>query len=172
MPHQLCTDLARLLERELASLRRELEAYPDEELIWRVPAGAPNSAGTLALHLAGNIQHFVGAILGATGYVRDRDAEFATRDLPRDSLLDHIAAAEEVVRAVLPTVADASLREPYPQAMRGVTLSQQQMLLHVAAHLAYHVGHVDYHRRLVTGDATGIDAVSPVRLAEPDRSDG
>jgi uncharacterized damage-inducible protein DinB len=173
VPHDLTTEIGRVLQRELASLRRELEAYPDEDLIWHVPQGAPNSAGTLALHLAGNIQHYVGAILGGTGYVRDRHAEFATRDLSRGSLLDHVAAAEEAVRSVLPAVTDASLSDSFPEAMRGVTLSRCQALLHLATHLAYHVGQVDYHRRLVTKDPAGIDAISPVRLVPPaDSSDG
>lgn len=163
-PSDLTAEIALFLLRELDSLRRELEAYSDERLIWHVPRGAPNSAGTLALHLAGNIQHYIGALLGDTGYSRDRDAEFATRDLPRADLLEHVTAARRTVASVLPEVADSSLGEPFPEPMRGVTLTRRQALLHVAAHLAYHVGQIDYHRRLVTEDASGIDAVSPALL--------
>src|SRR2546428_10628478 len=83
----LTTWTAAILRRDLGALRREIEAYADERDIWRVAPGISNCAGTLALHLAGNIQLFVGAVLGGTGYVRDRDAEFARRDVPRAELL-------------------------------------------------------------------------------------
>src|SRR3989442_15671856 len=83
----LTTWIAAILRRDLGALRREIEAYADERDIWRVAPGISNCAGTLALHLGGNIQFFVGAVLAGTGYVRDRDAEFARRDVPRAELL-------------------------------------------------------------------------------------
>src|SRR2546422_7255337 len=73
----LTTWIAAILRRDLSALRREIEAYADERDIWRVAPGISNCAGTLALHLGGNIQFFVGAVLAGTGYVRDRDAEVA-----------------------------------------------------------------------------------------------
>jgi len=89
----LTTWIAAILRRDLGALRREIEAYADERDIWRVAPGISNCAGTLALHLGGNIQFFVGAVLAGTGYVRDRDAEFARRDVPRAELLREIDAA-------------------------------------------------------------------------------
>ncbi len=171
MSSPLSADIARFLLRELDALRRELAAYPDEELIWSVPPGAPNSAGTLALHMAGNLQHYIGALLGDSDYVRDRDAEFATRDLSRQTLLDQVAAAEDTIAAVLPALAESRLEEPFPEAMRGETLSTREALLQLALHLAYHLGQVDYHRRLLTGDGASIDALSPVALRAPDSDD-
>ena len=164
MSSELPSAIARFLLRELDSLRREIEAYPDEELIWSVPPGAPNSAGTLTLHLSGNLQHFVGTILGGTDYVRDRDAEFATRGLSRQSLMDHVASAEGTIASVLPTLGESVLADPFPESMRGETLSTREALLHVTVHLAYHVGQIDYHRRLVTGDTRGVDVLSPDAL--------
>jgi uncharacterized damage-inducible protein DinB len=165
LPDSLSTEIARFLLRELSALQRELDAYPDERLIWRIPPGAPNSAGTLALHLCGNIRHYVGALLGDTGYVRDRDAEFETRDVPRERLLEEVEATKKTVASVLPAVPDSSLSDPYPETMRGVTLGCREALYHLAAHFAYHLGQVDYHRRLVTGDSSGIDAMSPAALS-------
>src|ERR1041384_649946 len=85
--HLMSSNLAPMIEhfllRELRSLRLELEAYHDESLIWAQPAGLPNSTGTLALHLAGNLRHYVGAVLGGNGYIRDRDLEFSARGLSR-----------------------------------------------------------------------------------------
>ena len=162
MSYALPAEIARFLVRDLASLRRELEAYPEEALIWSLPPGAPNSAGTLALHAAGNLQHFVGTLLGGTDYVRDREAEFETRGLSRNGLLDKLAAAEATIASVLPALDASALDRPFPEPMRGETLPTGRVLIHLSIHLAYHLGQVDYHRRLLTGDVRGIDAISPV----------
>jgi uncharacterized damage-inducible protein DinB len=157
-------EISRFYLRELDSLRREIEAYPDDESIWRLPPGAPNSAGTLTLHVCGNLQHYLGALLGGTGYVRDRDAEFATRDLSRGSLIDHVSATERAISSSVPTIGRLVLADPFPEPIRGETLSTREALLHLATHLAYHIGQVDYHRRLVSRDPKGIDAISPIEL--------
>ena len=108
-------DLAALLDRDLRTLRRELEAYPDERQIWQRVPGLANSAGTLALHLAGNLQHYVGARLGGTGYVRDRDAEFARRGVPRAELIAGIERARAAVAAGLGAVGAEELAAEYPE---------------------------------------------------------
>jgi hypothetical protein len=158
--------LRRLLIRDLEAVRRELRAFPDEGLIWAHPPGAPNSAGTLALHLCGNLQHFVGAQLGATGYVRDRDAEFSDRDVPLAELerrIDQTQAAVEVTLALGVIDLDAE----YPLEVAGVRLSTRTFLLHLTSHLAYHLGQIDYHRRIVTGTSDGVGAVAIPDLAAP-----
>lgn len=160
------SDLRTILTRDLRGLKREIDAYPDDASVWRAIPGMPNTGGTLALHLAGNLQHFVGAILGRDGYVRQRDAEFARRDVPRTELQAGIDAAIASVERTLATLTDAALREPYPEPIAKRTVSTGAFLLHLASHLTYHLGQVDYHRRAVTGDATGIDAVSVRELPE------
>ena len=153
-----------LMTRDLRALRRELEAYPNERDIWRVQPGIGNSAGNLALHLTGNLQHFIGTVLSGTAYVRDRDAEFNRRDLPRAELLREIDAAIAAV-ALLPRVSDAELSKTFPQPVGGVTLATGDFLMHLAAHFTWHLGQVDYHRRLFTGEAAPIRAVLPSELA-------
>src|SRR5262245_13323309 len=101
--------IGRMLSRELRTLRREVEAYPDDATLWKAPPGVPNAAGTLALHLAGNIQHYVGAVLGGSGYVRDRPAEFSKRDVPRDEILREIDAASAAVERTFPSLSDDTL---------------------------------------------------------------
>ena len=152
-----------VLLRDLAAFRRELEAYPDEASIWKLPAGLPNSAGTLALHVAGNLQHFVGAILGGSGYVRDRAAEFSERGAPRAELLRRLVAAEDAVRLGLD---GRALPEQYPGAAGGggMTVRTDEWLAHLAVHLTYHLGQVDYHRRIVTGNSTGVGAIATAEL--------
>lgn len=153
-----------MLLRELAAVQRSVEAYPDDASLWAQPTGLPNAGGTLVLHLAGNLQHYVGAVLGRSGYKRDRPAEFARRDLPRAELLREISASIDAVKRTLPTLSEASLSQPFPEPIGGRTLTIEVFLVHLATHLAYHLGQLDYHRRVVTGDATGIGALSPAAI--------
>lgn len=156
--------VAAILDRELRALRRELEAYPDEQAIWRELPGVPNSAGTLALHLAGNLQHYIGARLAGTGYVRDRDAEFARRGVSRAELLAEVERARAAVRAGLGALEPAALERDYPEAVARSRVRTGDYLIHLCAHFAYHLGQVDVHRRAVTGAAAGIGAVRAAEL--------
>lgn len=140
-----------VLLRDLASLAREIEAYPDDTTPWYTPPGISNAAGTLALHCAGNLQHFVGACLGGTGYVRDRAAEFSRRGASRAALVAELDRARAVVDTVLATLPAERRAAPFPQEFQGKAIGTEQFLVHLATHLAYHLGQVDYHRRLVTG---------------------
>lgn len=158
------SDIVRqLVVRELTSLKREIAAYPDDASVWALPPGIANSAGTLALHCAGNIQHFIGSRLAGTGYVRNRDLEFSQRDVPRSEILSEldraIAAAEKIHER-----ASSGLPAVFPDPFGGKQVHTDVMLVHLAAHLAYHVGQVDYHRRLTTGQSTTVDAVAASAL--------
>ncbi|HJQ20442.1 MAG TPA: DinB family protein [Gemmatimonadaceae bacterium] len=155
-----------LLVRELRAVQREIDAYPDEASVWRALPGVPNTGGTLALHLAGNIQHFVGAILARDGYVRDRDAEFARRDVPRSALRADLDRAIASVQRTIGALRDDQLLAPYPEPIAKRTVTTPVFLLHLLAHLAYHLGQIDVHRRAVSGDERGIDAVSVRELPE------
>ena len=157
-------ELSRLVNRELAALRDELLAYPDEAMIWARSGGTPNSAGTLTLHLVGNLRWYIGAQYGATGYVRDRDKEFSQRDVPRDELLRLIAAAADEVTRTFATVDPAVLDRPYPIDVAGQQCPADRYLLHLIVHLGYHLGQVDYHRRVVTGSPTSVGALSSAAL--------
>jgi len=150
----LIQSVAALMARELDTLAREVEAYPDEAAIWTVHPDAPNSGGVLARHLCGNLRHFVGAVLGATGYQRDREAEFRAPHASRAELLAEISRTRAAVAATLAGLAPARLAEPYPQALAGHRFTTGDFLLHLAIHLAYHLGQVDYHRRLTAGGGT------------------
>jgi len=153
--------IATVICRELRALERELAAYQTDEQVWLLPPGLPNSGGTLSLHAAGNLLHFIGATLGGTSYVRDRDAEFSRRDVPRAELIAGLRQAAEVVKATLGALDPARLEAPYPLPV----LNRRLNMLHLATHLAYHTGQVDFHRRIVTGDVAGVGAVSPTELS-------
>jgi uncharacterized damage-inducible protein DinB len=153
-------DLRTILLRDLDALVRELEAYPDEADIWAMPEGVPNSAGTLALHMAGNLHHYIGAAIGGAAYVRDRDAEFGDRDVPRAVILEKIAAARQAIDATLSDLDAASLAAPFPGELPFGELRTGRFLTHLAVHCGYHLGQVDYHRRIVTGRGDSVDALS------------
>ena len=146
--------------RELRALRREIEAYPNEKDIWVVPAGIGNSAGTLALHLAGNLQHYLGARLGGTSYVRDRDAEFSRRGVSRTEILEQLDAANMAISRGFERISDSDLMHAYPEKISGSTITTGEWLVHLVAHMGYHLGQIDYHRRLVTGDPRTVDVIS------------
>jgi len=156
--------IAAVICRELRTLERELNAYPTEAQIWEVPAGLPNSAGTLALHLAGNLRHFVGAVMGGTGYARDRDAEFSRRNVPRAELIEELRNAERAVNDTLPSMDAGRFAESYPVPVANRRVNTGEFMTHLVAHLAYHAGQLNFHRRIVTGDVTGVGAVSPTEL--------
>jgi uncharacterized damage-inducible protein DinB len=156
--------IATVLIRDLRTLRREIEAYPTDADLWRVAPGIANSGGNLALHLAGNLQHFVGRVLGGSAYVRNRDAEFARRDVPRAEVLQDIDQAIAAVESGLARVREGDLTAEFPEPIGKHRLTTAQALLHLVTHCAYHLGQIDYHRRLLTGHTTTVGAMAPGEL--------
>lgn len=159
--------IKRCLVRDLAGFAAQLDAYPNDASVWTLPAGVSNSTGTLTLHCCGNLRSFIGAILGKSGYVRDRDAEFAVRGIPRVELEMQIAVTREEVARALDHLDPSLLALDYPMVIGGTTLSTGRFLVHLATHLTYHLGQADIHRRLVTGDAKGIGMLAVAPLADP-----
>ena len=161
MPNQMVDDVRRLLLRELAGFRREIEQFDDDETIWRTLPGVANSAGNLALHVCGGLLHFVGAVLGSTGYVRDRDAEFASRGKSRAEVCAVIDDTSSVVDRTL-TSLDADVLGRLMPVPGGHELRTGIFLLHLATHASFHLGQAGYLRRVLTGKGT---SVGPVPLA-------
>jgi hypothetical protein len=163
---ELGAEMARFLTRELTTFAREVEAFPDDATLWQTLPGTTNSAGNLARHVAGNLKHYVGAVLGGTGYARDRDAEFAARGGSRAEVSRDLIEAAEVVARVLPGVAASVLEAPFPEPVGGVTPRCDRFLMHLSTHLAFHLGQASYLRRILTRDARGTGAVSVRALME------
>jgi hypothetical protein len=152
-------DLSRLINRELASLRDELLAYPNEADMWALPKGIPNSGGNLALHLVGNLRFLIGTQFGATGFVRDREAEFAKKGVPRAEILKSIDTTADEVTRTLATLDPALLEKVFPVEIGGHKIQTGLFLQHLASHLAYHLGQIDYHRRVVTGNPVSVGTI-------------
>jgi hypothetical protein len=156
--------ITNVIMRELKALRREIETYPSDEDLWEVRPGITNPGGNLALHLAGNLQYFLGNVLGKNGYVRNRDAEFGDKDVPRVELLREIDNAIAAVETGMSQITEADLAKPYPEKVGGVSSSTGAFLAHFATHLAYHLGQVDYHRRILTGEGKTVKAMALTEL--------
>ena len=145
-------ELADLFTRDLTRLVQELRAFPDTDALWRLAPGVTNAAGTLALHLEGNLREFVGRQLGGVAYTRDRPAEFSTRGTAQTEIVARAESLLESIPPVIATLTSSALDAAYPQDVFGRGMSTRQFLLHLFGHLSYHLGQIDYLRRMTTGD--------------------
>jgi hypothetical protein len=161
----IANDVTTLLVRELEGFKRELDLFPDDESIWRTMPGVTNSAANLALHVAGGLQHLVGAVLGRTSYVRDRDAEFSRRGGTRAEVSAELDRAVVVVREILPRLPQHALDAEFPEPVLGVKFRTGIFLLHLCAHAAFHLGEAGYLRRLLAQDWRTSGAVPFAPLA-------
>lgn len=141
--------LTEIFERDLQKLATEINLYKDEDKLWLVKEGISNSAGNLCLHLLGNLNHFIGATLGHTGYVRYREDEFSLKNIPRQDLITNIENCKLIVKGSLTNLSEPDMQKDFPLNVFGKVTSTEFMLVHLAAHLSYHLGQINYHRRLL-----------------------
>jgi len=141
--------LLQLFLRDLEKLKTEVSSFKDEKNIWEVSGDVKNSAGNLCLHLCGNLQHFIGAVLGNSGYVRNRDAEFSRKNVPIAELVEEIDLTTKVVQKVLVELKEDDLQKIYPINVFGYEMTTEYLLTNMATHLTYHLGQINYHRRLL-----------------------
>ena len=148
----LAHELAALYTRDLTRLVQEISAFPDTATLWQTRSGITNSAGNLALHLEGNLREFIGRLLGNRDYQRDRPREFSDSGIEQRELVARLSALRDEIPLVVANLSAEELEAVYPQPHGGVTLSSRQMVIHLAGHLNYHLGQIDYLRRVLTGD--------------------
>ena len=145
----ITTVLIDLYQKELDKLKEEIAAYESDEQLWKIPEGISNSGGNLCLHLTGGLQHFLGATLSDTGYIRNRDAEFKLKNIPRQKLLEEIDNTKNVVVDTLEQVSRKELEGLYPIVALGEPTTTEFFLIFLLKHFSYHLGQINYHRRLV-----------------------
>ena len=155
-------DLAILFVRELETFQREVEMFPDDASLWKTMPGVSNSVGNLGAHLAGNVQHFIGAVLGKSGYVRNRDHEFNRREGTRAEIVADLQAAIDVVKKYVPALTAADLDREYPDAVGGVKMRTGLFLTHLLSHAGFHLGQADYLRRTMLND-TRVAGTMPLK---------
>jgi len=141
--------LKTLYTRDLAKLKQEITLYSSEENIWRIDQNILNSAGNLCLHLIGNLNTYIGAELGNTGYIRNRPEEFSLKNVPRQELINQIDRTIEMLEIVVGSLTEDQLKSEFPRAVADDKVSTEYFLIHLAMHLSYHLGQVNYHRRLL-----------------------
>lgn len=139
--------LIEFYERDLKQVAEEIRKYDNDEAIWLTSGSISNSAGNLALHICGNLRHFVGNVLGGTGYVRERDKEFSTKGLTRETVANLVDECRKELVQVLGDLDNETLHGMYPIRVLDRDLTTIHFLAHLATHLSYHLGQLNYHRR-------------------------
>jgi len=140
--------LKTLFTRDLNKLKSEIEQYHNESDIWKIQKGISNSAGNLCLHLVGNLNTYIGNVLGKTNYTRNRELEFSLKNIPKSELIKKIEETIEIVNNALDQVSEEELKMDFPVLVLKEKTSTEFILIHFTTHLAYHLGQINYHRRL------------------------
>jgi Protein of unknown function (DUF1572) len=145
----LIETLKSLFDRDLTKLKLEIESYQNETQIWAIDKNISNSAGNLCLHLIGNINTYIGGEIGKTGYIRNRELEFSLKDIPKAELIQKIEDTILVVQKAFDTLTPSDLDAIYPLVVFEKEMTTGFFLVHLSTHLAYHLGQINYHRRLL-----------------------
>jgi uncharacterized damage-inducible protein DinB len=141
--------LKTIFKRDLNRLKQEIELYPNESQIWKIQKGISNSAGNICLHLVGNLNTYLGNTFGNGNYVRNRSLEFSLKDVPRSELIHQVEQTILVVEHALDNLSEKELPIEFPILVFETTTSTEFMLIHLATHLNFHLGQINYHRRLL-----------------------
>ena len=142
-------EIYNLFERDLNRLIKEIENYENEESLWVIKEGINNSGGNLTLHLIGNLRTYIGKNLGYVAYTRDREAEFSSKNIPKETLLDMLEETKSIVLIILNSLTIKDLDKIYPEEVLGYEMTTQYFLIHLYGHLNYHLGQINYHRRML-----------------------
>lgn len=145
----LAEELAALFRRDLTRLAQQVQAFPDDQILWQ-RSGTMNPAGNLVLHLEGNLREYIGRQLGNVAYQRERPQEFSLTGVSRDSLSERVEEIRDLVSTAILSLSDSQLDATYPENALGGPLSTRQFLIHLHGHLNYHLGQIDYLRRILT----------------------
>jgi len=149
MEKEFIESLARLFERDLVKLEHEISQYVSDSSLWKISGQIRNSGGNLALHLCGNLRQYIGKVLGKADYERNRDLEFSAKNIPATEIISEIKNTREIVVRVLKAFDVAQLDSQYPEKVFDYEMTTRYFLIHLYGHLNYHLGQVNYHRRLV-----------------------
>ena len=142
-------DLATLFRRDLAKLIQHIESFPNDESLWQVLPGVSNAAGNLALHIQGNLREYVGRQLGQISYVRNRPLEFSARGLSRQEVCAQLTELMHSIPLVIGNLSEEQLETEYPEVVLGAATSTRELLIHLYGHLNWHLGQVNYLRRIL-----------------------
>ena len=145
----MTTSLIILYKRELNRLKDEISSYSDDSILWKIDNDVKNSGGNLALHLIGNLNHFIGATLGNSEYIRQRDKEFKDKNISRENIINQINELKVILENTFSSLTKEDLNKTYPINVFGKEMTTEYFLIHLYGHLNYHLGQINYHRRLL-----------------------
>ena len=138
-----------LFARDLKRLRNEIELYNNENNLWKIENNISNSAGNLCLHLIGNLNTYIGKEIGKIDYIRNSELEFSLKNISKAELLKNIDETILIVESSLNKLTQEDLIKVYPVIIFDSATSTEYLLMHLTTHLAYHLGQINYHRRLL-----------------------
>ncbi len=144
--------LKQLYSFELENLLNEINAYSNSENLWIIDKNIKNSGGNLCLHLVGNINHFIGSVMLKTNYVRNRDDEFDSKNISKQELAEMVKATQALIANEFDKITEADLQKTFPFDFMGVNTTGFY-LTRFLCHLSYHLGQINYHRRLLDTNA-------------------
>lgn len=145
----LLETLRLLFNRDLLRLKEEIGLYKDESKIWIVEKNIANSAGNLCLHLIGNLNTYIGAEFGKTNYIRNRELEFSLKNISKKELIYQIDSTISIVEKSLNNITEEQLKSEHQIVVSDKKSTLEYLLVHLTTHLTYHLGQINYHRRLL-----------------------
>ena len=142
-------NIVTFFENDINKLINEISLFKDDESLWKTKEGILNSAGNLTLHLLGNLNHFIGSTLGHTDFIRNRDDEFSLKNVARETLISDLKELQLTIKEILPKLSQEELQQDFPIKIREQVFTTQNMLIYLLSHFNYHLGQVNYLRRML-----------------------
>ena len=99
--------------------------------------------------MVGNLNIYIGAELGKTGYIRNRELEFSLKNIPRNELVEKVESTIKMIDSALDKLSQGDLEKDYQTEALAYKMTTGYFLIHLLSHLNYHLGQINYHRRLL-----------------------
>jgi len=148
----IITALKEVFKRDLLKLKKEIQLYKDDAILWQVENSIKNSGGNLCLHLIGNLKTFIGNGISEIGYERKRDFEFSGKFVDREKLYTEIDETIEIVDRGLSQITKEQIDGDFPMLIWEEKTGMTFTLIHLHGHLNYHLGQINYHRRILENE--------------------
>ena len=145
----LNNELANLYERDISKLIEEINLFKNEEDLWRTTGSVKNSCGNLVLHIIGGMNYLIGTTLAHTEYVRNRDQEFIQKNVEKKELIAKLEELITIINQTLNRLTPEQMENEYPIFFDKPKTSVSYVLVQLLAHLNYHLGQVNYLRRIL-----------------------
>lgn len=157
---KLLNDLQLSILRDLNSLINEIELFPNDTLLWQTLPGITNSAGNIILHICGNLKHFIGSVLGSSGFVSNCEAEFVTKTGTKSELTANNEETIEILEKTFPKISEEIPEDKFPVSIGEMEFPTSRFLIHLSTHLSMHLGQAGYLRRVLTGENKTTNPIS------------